>query len=98
TGLSTKFIEQANLRVSPFRWFKELLRDKRLTVGRLDSRFTGMDVDAAGERNEYDSSEASYEGAYSAMFQDYVHRDLKWNSDQFYTIAANVRPWDPGQP
>ncbi len=96
TGLSTRYIEQTNLRISPQRWFKELLRDKRRTVGRLDSRFTGMDVDAAGERNEYDSSEASYEGAYSAMFQDYVRRELKWNSDLYYTISANVRPWDQG--
>jgi carboxypeptidase C (cathepsin A) len=98
TGLSPKYIEQTNLRISPQRWFKELMRDKRRTVGRLDSRFVGMDVDAAGERNEYDSSEASYEGAYSAMFQDYVRRDLKWNTDGYYTITANVRPWDQGQP
>jgi len=98
TGLSPKYIEQTNLRISPQRWFKELLREKRRTVGRLDSRFVGMDVDAAGERNEYDSSEASYEGAYSAMFQDYVRRDLKWNTDGYYTITANVRPWDQGQP
>ncbi len=98
TGLSPKYIEQTNLRISPQRWFKELLREKRRTVGRLDARFVGMDVDAAGERNEYDSSEASYEGAYSAMFQDYVRRDLKWNTEGYYTITANVRPWDQGQP
>jgi carboxypeptidase C (cathepsin A) len=98
TGLSPKYIEETNLRISPQRWFKELLRDKRLTVGRLDSRFTGMDVDAAGDHNEYDSSEASYEGAYSAMFQDYLRRELKWNTEMFYTITANVRPWDQGQP
>lgn len=94
TGLSPKYIEQSNLRVSSFRWFKELERDKRRTVGRLDSRFEGMDVDAAGERNEYDASEASYEGAYVATFHDYVRRDLKWNSDNYYTVTANVRPWD----
>jgi carboxypeptidase C (cathepsin A) len=98
TGLTPKYIEQANLRISPQRWFKELERDKRRTVGRLDSRFEGMDVDAAGERYEYDSSEASYEGAYAAMFQDYVRRDLKWNTEGYYTISANVRPWDNGQP
>ncbi|HEY1860416.1 MAG TPA: hypothetical protein VGG61_08685, partial [Gemmataceae bacterium] len=78
TGLSPKYIEQANLRVSPFRWFKELERDRRRTIGRLDSRFEGIDVDAAGERPEYDPSEASYEGAYVATFQDYVRRELKW--------------------
>ncbi len=98
TGLSPKYIEEANLRVSPQRWFKELMRDKRKTMGRLDARFTGQDVDAAGERYEYDSSEASYEGAYVAMFHDYVRRDLKWNSDLYYTVSANVRPWDQGQP
>jgi len=98
TGLSTKYIEETNLRISPQRWFKELERDKRKTVGRLDARFEGMDVDAAGERNEYDSSEASYEGAYVAMFQDYARRELKWNTDMYYTVTANVRPWDNGQP
>ena len=98
TGLSTKYIEETNLRISPFRWFKELERDKRRTVGRLDSRFEGMDVDAAGETAEYDSSEASYEGAYVALFQDYVRRELKWTTDMYYTVTATVRPWDQGQP
>jgi carboxypeptidase C (cathepsin A) len=97
TGLSPKYIEESNLRVSPQRWFKELERDKRKTMGRLDSRFEGMDADAAGERYEYDSSEASYEGAYVAMFQDYVRRELKWNTEMFYTVTAQVRPWDQGQ-
>ncbi len=96
TALKPKYIEQTNLRISPQRWFKELLRDKRLTIGRLDARFTGYDVDAAGERVEYDSSEASYEGAYSAMFQDYVRRELKWTSENYYAITGNVRPWDQG--
>ena len=94
TGLSTKYIEQTNLRVSPFRWFKELERDKRRTIGRLDSRFEGMDIDAAGEREEYDPSEASYEGAFVATFHDYVRRELKWDSDAYYTVTASVRPWD----
>lgn len=94
TGLSPKYIEQTNLRISPFRWFKELERDKRRTIGRLDSRFEGMDVDAAGERPEYDSSEASYEGAFVATFHDYTRRELKWESDMYYTVTANVRPWD----
>ena len=98
TGLTPKYIEQTNLRVSPFRWFKELLRDKRKTIGRIDARFTGIDADAAGERYEYDSSLASYDGSYVAMFQDYVRKDLKWNTDMFYTLSARVQPWDQGQP
>jgi carboxypeptidase C (cathepsin A) len=98
TGLSSKYIEQTNLRVSPFRWFKELLRDRRQTLGRIDARFTGMDADAAGERYDYDASLASYDGAYVAMFQDYVRRELKWNTDMYYTLSARVQPWDQGQP
>ena len=94
TGLTPKYIEETNLRISAFRWFKELERDKRRTIGRLDSRFEGMDVDAAGERVEYDPSEASYEGAFVATFHDYVKRELKWDSDAYYTVSANVRPWD----
>jgi carboxypeptidase C (cathepsin A) len=94
TGLSPKYIEESNLRVSPFRWFKELERGKRRTIGRLDSRFEGIDVDAAGERPEYDPSEASYEGAFVATFQDYVRRELKWETEGYYTVSANVRPWD----
>jgi carboxypeptidase C (cathepsin A) len=94
TGLKPQYIEEANLRVNSQRWFKELMRDKRRTVGRLDSRFLGIDADAAGERNEYDSSEASYEGAFVATFQDYVRRELGWKSDVHYEVSANVRPWD----
>jgi len=94
TALSPKYVEQANLRVSPFRWFRELQRDKRLVVGRLDSRFVGMEADAAGERPDYDPSEASYEGAFVATFHDYVRRELRWESDMYYTVSANVRPWD----
>ena len=98
TALSPKYIEQTNLRINPQRWFKELLRDRRQTVGRIDARFLGIDTDAAGERYEYDSSLASYDGSYVAMFQDYVRRDLKWNTDMYYTLSGRVQPWDQGQP
>jgi carboxypeptidase C (cathepsin A) len=57
-----------------------------------------MDADAAGERYEYDASLASYDGSYVAVFQDYVRRELKWNSDMYYTLSGNVQPWDQGQP
>jgi len=94
TALSPGFIERNDLRVSPQRWFAELQRDKRRIVGRLDSRFLGINRDAGAERAEYDPSEASYEGAYTATFMDYVRRELGWESDMYYTVSANVRPWD----
>jgi carboxypeptidase C (cathepsin A) len=93
TGLSAKFILSANLRVDSARFRKELLRDKRLVVGRLDGRFTALDADAAGERQEFDPSNTALQGAYVALFQDYVKNELKWESDLHYPTSGNVRPW-----
>jgi carboxypeptidase C (cathepsin A) len=93
TGLSPRFILNANLRVDSARFRKELLRDKRLVVGRLDSRFTALDADAAGERQEFDPSNTALQGAYVALFQDYVKNELKWESDLHYPTSGNVRPW-----
>ncbi|HUJ32699.1 MAG TPA: hypothetical protein VLY23_15565 [Candidatus Acidoferrum sp.] len=94
TALSPKYIEQSNLRIQQNRWAKELERDKRRTVGQLDSRFEGIDADAAGEGTQYDPSEASYEGTWVATFQDYIHRDLKWDGDSYYLVSARVWPWN----
>jgi carboxypeptidase C (cathepsin A) len=93
TGLSATYILSANLRVDAARFRKELLRDKRLVVGRLDGRFTALDADAAGERQEFDPSNTALQGAYVAMFQDYVKNELKWDSDLHYPTSGNVRPW-----
>ncbi|MFL6447232.1 MAG: S10 family peptidase [Bryobacteraceae bacterium] len=94
TGLSARYIEQSNLRISPFRWLRELERDKRKVVGRLDSRFENYEADAAGERTDFDASEVSYEGVYVATFHDYLRRELKWDTDAYYTVTAHVQLWD----
>ncbi len=93
SGLSSTFILDANLRVDSGRFRKELLRDRRLVVGRLDGRYTAVDADAAGERQEFDPSNTALQGAYTAMFEDYVKNDLKWESDLHYPSSGNVRPW-----
>jgi len=92
-GLSPEFILRANLRVDSGRFRKELLRDQRLVVGRLDSRFTALDADAAGERQEFDPSNTALAGPYVAMFRDYVKNTLHWESDLHYPTSGNVRPW-----
>jgi carboxypeptidase C (cathepsin A) len=94
TGLSPEYVERANLRIDPGRYRKELLRDKRLTVGRLDSRFTAVNRDAAGEQDEFDPSNTALQGAYTALFEDYVKNELKWESDLHYPTSGNVRPWN----
>lgn len=95
TGLSPDYVRRCNLRIHYMRFCKELLRDQGKTVGRLDSRFTGYDRDAAGEFFEYDPSMAAIMGPYTATFNDYVRRDLKFESDLPYEIlTGRVWPWN----
>ncbi len=94
TGLSREYVEQTNLRIKIHRFVKELLRDHRRTVGRLDSRFIGIDRDAAGEAYEYDPSYAVIQGAYTATLNDYVRTELGFESDLPYEIlTSRVHPW-----
>lgn len=97
SGLSIEFVERCNLRVSGGRFAKELLRDQRLTVGRLDSRFTGIDADAAGERVEYDPLITMIAGIFTACMNQYVRSELKFESDLFYeSLQGPVQPWNYG--
>jgi carboxypeptidase C (cathepsin A) len=94
TGLSPRYLEQTNLRVDIDRFDKELLRDRRLVAGRLDSRFTGVDRDSAGEAGEQDPSYSAIYGEYTAALNDYVRRTLKFETDLPYEIlTGKVRPW-----
>jgi carboxypeptidase C (cathepsin A) len=93
TGLPAAYLERANLRVTASRYRKELLRERRLAVGRLDSRFTNVDLDAAGEVPEFDPSNTALAGPYVAAFSEYVRETLNWKSDLSYPTRGNVRPW-----
>lgn len=90
TGLSKDYIDRTNLRINIHRFTNELLRDKRRIVGRLDSRFVGIDRDAAGEMNTYDPSYAAIQGPYTATFNDYARKELKYENDENYEILANL--------
>ena len=94
TGLAQDYVARCDLRVNIFRFVKELLRDERRTVGRLDSRFKGIDRDSAGEQSEFDPSYANIQGPYTAAFYDYVRDELKYESDLPYEILTErVSPW-----
>jgi carboxypeptidase C (cathepsin A) len=94
TGLSRDYLDHTNLRIDIDRYDKELLRDRRRTVGRLDGRFIGIDRDAAGEAADQDPSYSAIYGEYTAVFNDYVRRVLKFESDLPYEILTDkVRPW-----
>jgi carboxypeptidase C (cathepsin A) len=95
TGLSPAFLERCDLRVTPQRFFKELLRDQRRTTGRLDSRYTGIDRDAAGEHVEYDPANAMIHGPYTAAVNHHLTDELGFDSDLVYEILNGeaVKPW-----
>ncbi len=90
TGLSKDYIDRTNLRINIHRFTNELLRNERRIVGRLDSRFVGIDRDAAGEMNTYDPSYAAIQGPYTATFNDYVRKELNYANDENYEILANL--------
>ncbi len=95
TGLTTDYIEKTDLRIKINRFCKELLREEGLTIGRFDSRFTGIDRDSAGENYEYDPSSAVIQGANTATLNDYVRGDLEFESDLPYEIlSGRVHPWN----
>ncbi len=98
TGLSEAYVEQTDLRVNIHRFVKELLRDEHRTVGRLDSRFKGIDRDAAGEHHEHDPSLSAIRGAYTATLNDYVRGELGFESDLPYEVlSGRVQPWRFGE-
>ncbi|MBE9373878.1 peptidase S10 [Saccharopolyspora sp. HNM0983] len=94
TGLTEDYVLRANLRIEHLRFFSELLRDRRLTTGRMDGRFTGWEPDAAAERFTDDPSISGIRGAYSAGINHYMREELGYRSDLPYeTLSSRVHPW-----
>ena len=86
TALPVDYVERCNLRVEIQRFTKELLRSQGRTVGRLDSRFTGIDRDSAGDVPADDPSFTNIMGPYTAVMYDYLRGELKFESDLPYEI------------
>lgn len=96
TGLSRQYILNNNFRIELDKFMKELMRDQRRTVGRLDSRFTGIDRDAGGDSAGGDPSMNAIRPPYTAAFNDYVRRDLGFRSDaEYYILGGGITaPWN----
>ena len=96
TGLSVDFVERNNFRVELNEFNKELLRSERRTTGRLDSRFKGIDRDAAGEGPDMDPSMSAIRTPYTAAFNSYVRGELGFKSDvEYYILGGGITsPWN----
>jgi carboxypeptidase C (cathepsin A) len=94
TGLSVDYIDRVDLRIEHVRFFTELLRARRRTVGRLDGRFLGWDADYGFERYSDDPSMDAIMGPYTAAFNHYVRTELTYENDLAYNILTDkVHPW-----
>ncbi len=89
TGLSEEYLEQANLRVTDQRFYKELLRDRGLTIGRLDSRYTGEDFDNAGETPDSDPSFYGIDAGYTAAINEWARDELGFETDRGYNSIGS---------
>jgi len=97
TAMPESFLREANLRIDPSRFEKELLRGDRRTVGRLDSRFLGIDHDAAGEYPESDAADDAFAAAFATSVNAYLRDTLGYATDELYrpTNYAEVgKDWD----
>lgn len=94
TGLSEQFLDRANMRVNLQRFQRELRRDEGLSVGRLDSRFTGVEIDGVGERPETDPSFYGIDGSFTATMLDYFTRTLGVEISEYYSTIGGVRGWN----
>ncbi|HWD01876.1 MAG TPA: peptidase S10 [Amycolatopsis sp.] len=88
TGLSESYVDRVDLRIEHVRFFTELLRDRGLTVGRMDGRFTTWEVDGGREHMSDDPSVSRIIGAYSAAFNHYIRTDLGYENDLPYEILS----------
>jgi carboxypeptidase C (cathepsin A) len=75
-------------------FWKELLRDRGLTVGRLDSRYKGLDRDDAGESPDFDPALTSWNHAFAPAINSYLRDGLGWKTDLQYWLFGPVNPWN----
>jgi carboxypeptidase C (cathepsin A) len=96
TGLDSGFIEHYDLRIMIHRFCKELLRDQHRTVGRIDSRYTGIDRVKAGNIIEADPSIDSTGGVATSALNHYLRDDIGWDSEDEYLIMGPEvwKNWD----
>ncbi len=98
TGLAPRYLDGANLRVQNHQFCKELLRDQKQTVGRLDSRFTGFDANAVGQEPEFDPSLTAILPPYTALINHYTRAELGYQTDlEYHALSFEVNgawSWD----
>jgi carboxypeptidase C (cathepsin A) len=93
-GISETVILQNNLDVALGLFWKELLREEGYTVGRLDSRYKGIDRRDGGEQPDFNAELLSWEHSFTPAINIYLREELKYKTDLKYYVFGPVQPWD----
>lgn len=97
TGLSLEYVKASNLRIEIHQFCKELRRDERKHVGRLDSRFTGWDKDGVDDVPEFDPSMNGIIPPFASVLNPYFRTELGYESDvEYHVIRGLGATWDWG--
>jgi carboxypeptidase C (cathepsin A) len=93
TGLDPGYLKQLNLRESSDRFAGDLLKDQNRSIGRYDTRFTGIRIHPGTNDDEFDPSDEAVNGPFAGAFNDYVRRELKFETDLPYETIIDINPW-----
>jgi carboxypeptidase C (cathepsin A) len=94
TGLTTNYVDRANLRVPLGRFAAELLGDQNRVIGRYDGRYTGYVRDRLANHMEQDPSYEAVASAFASTFNGYIRTELKYETDLAYEVLVPVGPWN----
>lgn len=94
SGLSTEVVLQNNLDIAPSFFWKELLRNKGQTIGRLDSRYLGLDKKEVGDSPDYWPELTSWLHSFTPAINWYLSQELNYKTDIKYNMFGSVHPWD----
>jgi carboxypeptidase C (cathepsin A) len=94
SGLSLESILQNNLDIPTQFFWKDLLRDQGKTIGRLDSRYLGIDRKDAGVRPDYSAELTSWLHSFTPAINHYIQKELRFKTDIKYNMFGPVRPWN----
>jgi carboxypeptidase C (cathepsin A) len=103
TGLSVDYILKADLRIDGGEFRQNLQDGIGLTTGRLDTRFSGPDIDPLSQRAEYDPQSTALGSAYVSAFNEYARKELRYGGDRDFHLSSSAgRDWtfahqQPGQ-
>jgi carboxypeptidase C (cathepsin A) len=100
TGLSAQYIRNSDLRIPYDRFENELLRQRGITVGRLDSRFQTYVLDRPEISPDWDATDSAIDAAFVATGNYYMRQVLKYNTPLLYRseiydlIYSDGNSWD----